>query len=395
MNSKKTTLRGTRSIAALLTLLAVACGGDGAADPLQASADRQVQPECPGQATGSSSSGGGNTSGGASSSGGSDGPSDGGTVAPAPGDPVNPNANAAARGVLARLRSFDGQHTVSGTHQYTQAAWGQYFDQFQQKGGEYPGLYGNDFAWSELASARQGLVEPVTHYWSEGSLVTLSFHQSKPEIPNGGWGEVQGHYSLDELESLVTPGSELYGHWETEIDEIAGYLAQLRDAGVPVLWRPYHEMNGGWFWWGAGPNDEELDARGAIYRRLWVNMYERFTNVHHLDNLLWVFSVAGPDGEWAAPLEPFYPGAEYVDVVALDTYDPGFPMSSYEAVTAVAGDKPVALSEVGSLPDPDALGQPRWAYYMVWGNYMDGISSEAVTENVQNTRTLTQGELGL
>ena len=257
------------------------------------------------------------------------------------------------------------------------------------------GLWGNDFAWSELASSRAGLVEPARHYWSEGSLVTLSFHQSRPNAANGGWGEVQSRYPLEQLEALTTPGSELYGQWETEIDEIAGYLAQLRDAGVPVLWRPYHEMNGGWFWWGAGPDDDELDARGALYRTLWINMYERYTNVHRLTNLLWVLSVVGPDGQWGAPLEPFYPGDSYVDVVGLDTYDPTLPQRAYDAVTAIAGDKPVALSETGTLPDPDALGQPRWVYYLTWGNYMDNISAVDVTNSEQRPRILTRGELGL
>ena len=67
------------------------------------------------------------------------------------------------------------------------------------------------------------------------------------------------------------------------VDKIAGYLKELQDAEIPVLWRPYHEMNGDWFWWGKKKGEDG-------YKKLWSMMYDRFVNFHGLNNLLWVFN---------------------------------------------------------------------------------------------------------
>ena len=60
---------------------------------------------------------------------------------------------------------------------------------------------------------------------------------------------VQGKLTDAQWHDLVTPSTEINERWKSQVDVIAFYLKQLRDAHVPVLWRPYHEMNGGWFWW--------------------------------------------------------------------------------------------------------------------------------------------------
>ena len=108
-----------------------------------------------------------------------------------------------------------------------------------------------------------------------------------------------------EWNKLITPGSELNKKWLVQIDIIAGYLKQLQDAGVTVLWRPYHEMNGVWFWWG-----NRKGENGIV--KLWKMMYERYTNYHHLNNLLWVWGANGlrdiPFDE-AYAYKDYYPGA--------------------------------------------------------------------------------------
>ena len=89
-----------------------------------------------------------------------------------------------------------------------------------------------------------------------------------------------------------------------DIDAIAVELTKLRDAHVPVLWRPLHEAEGGWFWWGAqGPKN---------YVRLYRLLYDRLTKVHKLDNLIWVYTSGGKP-EW-------YPGDDVVDIIGADAY---------------------------------------------------------------------------
>lgn len=89
-----------------------------------------------------------------------------------------------------------------------------------------------------------------------------------------------------------------------ELDDIAAGLQQLRDAGVVVLWRPFHEMNGGWFWWGAKKPD--------VFMQLWRQMFDYFTVQKKLNNLLWVYA-ANTGGRTTA----FYPGDGYVDLVGV------------------------------------------------------------------------------
>ena len=60
---------------------------------------------------------------------------------------------------------------------------------------------------------------------------------------------------------------------------------------IPILWRPFHESDGTWFWWG---------AKGAEpVKKLYRIMYERFVGLHHLNNLIWV---------WNSHVKEFYPG---------------------------------------------------------------------------------------
>ena len=97
------------------------------------------------------------------------------------------------------------------------------------------------------------------------------------------------------------------------MDDVAGLLRELQDEGVVVLWRPYHEMNGGWFWWGGKTRDS--------FTKLWTNLYERLTHHHSLSNLLWVYSAnAEFDAATGDGVLAEYPGSAYVDVVGMDVY---------------------------------------------------------------------------
>jgi mannan endo-1,4-beta-mannosidase len=141
-----------------------------------------------------------------------------------------------------------------------------------------------------------------------------------------------------------------------DIDAIAAQLRRLAEADVPVLWRPLHEAEGGWFWWGAkGPEP---------FKALWRLLYERLTRHHGLHNLVWVFTGS------AAP--EWYPGDDMVDVVGLDAYpaDARDPLAAdWAALRATYGDrKPLALTEFGGVPD---IGQMQrcgihWTYFVSW-----------------------------
>jgi hypothetical protein len=118
-------------------------------------------------------------------------------------------------------------------------------------------------------------------------------------------------------------------------------------------------MNGDWFWWGGRTGQYSTIA---LYRQI----YERLVNHHHLDNLIWVWSMDRPSRPGMEHAK-FFPGIQYVDVLALDVYGGDFNQSYYDSLVALSEGKPLALAEVGTPPTPELLGQqPRWTYYMTW-----------------------------
>ena len=157
-----------------------------------------------------------------------------------------------------------------------------------------------------------------------------------------------------------TEGTPEYAAVLHDLDLVAAELEILRDAQVPVLWRPFHEANGRWFWWGAGGPEP--------MKKLWRMMFENFTVKHRLNNLIWVFS-PGAETDLAA----WYPGDAYVDIVGQDHY----PMDGnhdsakdiFDELTQLTrGGKLIALGENGPMPDPKLLvkDQAGWLFFTTW-----------------------------
>ncbi len=138
------------------------------------------------------------------------------------------------------------------------------------------------------------------------------------------------------------------------MDAIATQLKKFQSKKVPTLWRPLHEASGCWFWWG---------AKGPVpFIQLWRLMPDRFTNYHHLNNLIWVYTAGDPF---------WYPGDAYVDVVSLDVYtDPTSSMSGeWEGIKSLFnGKKLIALSESGTLPNADKIRSYGiwWSWFSLW-----------------------------
>jgi len=290
-------------------------------------------------------------------------------------EPVNSHATPEARALLAYLYSISGKGTLTGEHNFPNHG-SRWSDEAYFLTGKYPGLFGQDFGFSggddkDSVLSRPAMIEEVKRQYKNGAVIALTWHAVKPteDEPVTFKESVQGKLTDAEWQELLTPGSRLNQRWCAQVDVIAGYLKQLRDANVPVLFRPYHEINGNWFWWTGRPGK---DGSAALYRMI----FERFVNVHHLDNLVWVWNVNAPSMN-AGPVEDYYPGAEYADVVTMDNYG-AFKPKYYDSMLALAAGKPIALAEVGALPSPAVLEQqPRWTYFMAWSGMLDTANTPA------------------
>ncbi len=287
--------------------------------------------------------------------------------------PVNPNATAEARALLKQIDQISGHFTLTGQHNFPNHV-SRWSDRIYDLTGKFPAIFGQDFGFSggedkDSVEGRSSMIEEAKRQYRNGAVIALTWHAVRPtdDEPVTFHDSVQGHLTDFEWSELLTPGTDLNNRWVEQVDVIAGYLRQLQDAGVPVLFRPYHEMNGNWFWWGGRPGDH---GSAALYRQL----YSRFVDMHHLNNLVWVWNVNSPS-ENAGPIASYFPGAEYADIVTMDIYGE-FKQSYYDDMVALAGDKPIALAEVGAMPTLEVLAkQPRWAYFMMWSGLAETSNS--------------------
>lgn len=279
--------------------------------------------------------------------------------------PANPKLSGPARAVLQRLYDQQGRGILTGQHEHLEAPYS-YSNDIKKLTGVYPAVKGVEFGGitgqtpEQLAAFRRGVVAACKEWHAGGGIVTANYHVAYPGAPLT-WEMVQRATTQGEFEQIVTPGSVQYDNLIADLDSVAVYLLQLRDAGIPVLWRPYHEMNGGWFWWGKKNN----------FATLWEIMFDRFTNYHGLNNLLWVWSPNAPN-QWSDAVKDYYPGHNRVDVLGSDIYGGDYKADHYTELLQVGQGKLMAITECEVLPDIDRLRtrQPLWSWFMAWGKLL-------------------------
>lgn len=295
--------------------------------------------------------------------------------------PVNPSASEEAADLLSYLTNLSGNGMISGQHDYLESP-DEFNNKLKKATGQFAVLHGyelgavNNQSESEIARQRQAVVNSAIKWYNGGGIVAMTFHQSLPGT-SPEWANVHMSLSQEKFDAYVTPGTAQYKNLIADIDEIAGYLEELQDAGVPVLWRPYHEMNGDWFWWGQKDN----------FTKLWDIMYNRLTNTHKLNNLLWVWNPNAPN-EWSDAYDPYFPGSGKVDVLAADIYNDDFKQSYYEKLLKLADGKPIGIGESGELPDPETLAQTqsKWVYTMTWGKMLTENNTVQTIKSFMNDK---------
>ena len=286
--------------------------------------------------------------------------------------PVTPDASPEAVQLLQYLYCISGNHTLTGQHAVPLLRSARLVEA-QRAGGNFPAVFGMDFGFDSPGTwdginFRQQIVDEAIQKYREGYLIVLMWHAVRPieDEPVKFKDSIQGKLTDEQWHDLITPGTEIHERWKSQVDVIAWFLKQLRDAHVPVLWRPYHEMNGGWFWWGQkrGPDG---------YQKLYRMLFDRLVNFHKLNNLIWVYGANEVTPPNVDPYDTCYPGDDVVDVLGTDIYHTGFARNQYDQLLALAKGKPIALAEVGAAPSPEILKeQPRWTWFMVWDDPTEG-----------------------
>ena len=318
---------------------------------------------------------------------------------------VNPNADENTKRLYKFLCDIYGKYSLAGQYADEGRASSEY-EKITAKTGKTFAVLGLDMGNYSLGSKAHEAESKTVEYaydWykNAGGIVQLCWHWTTPEDYAVNAGDQPWYSSFYKEGSKLDLDKIMNGEDDAayqllmdDIDNMASELARLRDAGVPVLWRPLHEAAGGWFWWG--------NCEPESYKKLWNVMYDKMTNEHNLTNLIWVWN--GQDPAW-------YPGDETVDINGWDIYAGNHVDSSqsgrFDDMATNYGTKTklIALTENGCVMDPDKVfnDNARWLF---WGTWSDPFTMklgvvindeyttvELLTKAYNHERVLTLDEL--
>lgn len=260
--------------------------------------------------------------------------------------------------------------------------------------GDFPAVYGWDLGGIEKSNNEKNLdgvpfkkmKEFIQQGYERGGVITISWHAASPiGAQKGAWDTTHGTVA-----SVLPTGinNKLYKEW---LDKIANFFSSLKGKNgeaIPVLFRPFHELTGNWFWWGSSACSEEE------YKKLWRYTVSYLQEERKIHSLLWVYSTS----DNFKTKEEFlnrYPGDDVVDMFGFDAYQYDDPQKNdwfqknVNALLAIIGDiakeknKLSALSETGYEAIPfanwwtetllKAIGDNKISYVLLWRNH--GLAS--------------------
>ncbi|MFT3981125.1 MAG: glycosyl hydrolase [Ferruginibacter sp.] len=249
-----------------------------------------------------------------------------------------------------------------------------------------PGLYGWDIGMIEMDATKNLDAVPfdqmkkfIREGYCRGALITISWHMRNPLTGGNAWDTTPGSLAS------VLPGGAKHALFKSWLDKVAVFMNDLKDDKgqmIPVLFRPFHELTGNWFWWCKNNGTPEE------FKTLWKFTVHYLRDEKQLHHLLYVYNAASFDNE-AAFLER-YVGDEYADVLSFDQYQFGARperasfikkmRAQLDILTQLAArkNKIAALAETGleAIPDSSWWTETLWpvlkgyplAYVLVWRN---------------------------
>ena len=263
----------------------------------------------------------------------------------------------------------------------------------KETAGDYPAVFGWDVMGTE--NGGKGAIDIFTFkeekkmmedVYNMGGINTVSWHASNPKTGKDAWDK-----DNKDIAKLILPGGEKHKMYLSWLDKISEYLQSIKGNDkkqVPILFRPYHEVTGSWFWWGKG------NCSSEDFKQLWKMTYNYIAKEKGVHNLIWIYNTA--DFKTKEEFLEFYPGDDYVDMVSFDMYEMHNPVDNntfvenmqrqFKIMDEVAKEhhKIPTLAETGYEQIPynkfwtktliDAIGNYKISYVLAWRNH--GLTSE-------------------
>jgi mannan endo-1,4-beta-mannosidase len=306
---------------------------------------------------------------------------------------IDPKATDETKALFLNLAKLSEKHTLFGHQHATEYGhgWQGSENQSDVKSviGSHPAVVGVDISGfsgrsrEEIEKNKGNLRKNVVDTYNRGGVTTISWHFSNP-VSKGGFYWVDS-LSLPAVRYII-PGGEAHDAYKVILKDIGGWANSIKGSDgkiVPVIFRPFHEFDGGWFWWGQPHCSREE------FISLWkftVSYLRDSLNVH---NFIYGFS---PDNKFNSEAEFLerYPGDEWVDLVGMDNYgDMGRDRYALDVAArklkiisdyAIKAGKLAAFTETGleSIPNPSwwtgtllkvmKTDNMRLCYVLVWRN---------------------------
>ncbi|AWH86883.1 beta-mannosidase [Flavobacterium album] len=254
--------------------------------------------------------------------------------------------------------------------------------------GDYPAVYGWDLGRIEDKSDKDldgvpfnRMREFMKQVYDRGGVNTVSWHVNNPLSGKDAWDNAPGTVAS------ILPGGSQHEKYKSWMDNAAEFLLSLKGSdgkAIPILYRPYHEFTGDWFWWCKNTTTPEQ------FKELWkfTVTYFQSKGVH---NLIYVYNTSNENVATEADFMAYYPGDEWVDMVSFDVYQGGegekrekFLKETKNIVgimdkVAREHNKLCAIAETGyeAIPDAkwwtgtlaEAIGDYKISYVLVWRNH--------------------------
>jgi hypothetical protein len=197
--------------------------------------------------------------------------------------------------------------------------------------GDYPAVYGWELGHLEQGADRNLDSVPfdkmksfIYDGYKRGGVITISWHTTNPMTGRTAWDPDSGTVAS------ILPGGKNNALFNQHLDKVADFMLSLKgDRGelIPVLFRPFHEHTGNWFWWGTMTPDEE-------YKALFRYTVDYLKNTKNVHNLLWVYNTVGEFTNAEEYLKR-YPGDDVVDMLSFDMYQYGDASTDSSYVQAI------------------------------------------------------------
>lgn len=255
--------------------------------------------------------------------------------------------------------------------------------------GDFPAVLGCDLGGVEVGDTANLdgvpfdiMMEAIKAHHRMGGIVTLSWHQRNPLTGGTSWDNTR-----DSVVRYILPGHNGHIEYLKWLDKVSDFIMKLKDENgnlIPLIFRPYHEHTGNWFWWGI------QDSSPDDYKQMWRMTYKYLTS-KGLTNLIWAYSPnLGTDRDGYMRN---YPGDDYVDILGYDGYQFGEGEARNTYLKAIKSDmamlkdlgvkhnKLIAVTETGyeTIPDRDwwtktlldGIRESGICYVLVWRNAHD------------------------